>query len=80
MELLMRTNNPVLISFVQSLLGEAGITFFVADQNMSVVEGSLGILPQRVMVASDELDQARRLLLDAGVGDEIEKDRGKWSM
>ena len=42
MEELLRTNDIVLISFVESLLKEAGITHFVADQNMSVIEGSLG--------------------------------------
>ncbi len=76
MELLIRTNDPVLISFVEALLREAGIVYFVADQNMSVVEGSLGILPRRVMVDSEALDQARRILTDAGIGDEIEQDRG----
>ena len=50
---LLRTNDPVLISFVESLMRDAGIGFFVADQNMSIVEGSLGILPRRVMVEKD---------------------------
>ncbi|MEQ9245481.1 MAG: DUF2007 domain-containing protein, partial [Nitratireductor sp.] len=45
---LIRTNDPVVISFVESLLRDAGIAFFVADQNMSIMEGSLGILPRRV--------------------------------
>ncbi len=68
---LMRSNDPVVISFVEALLREAGVTYFVADQNMSVLEGSLGILPRRVMVAEDEADQARRLLVEAGVADEM---------
>lgn len=68
---LLRTNDAVIISFVESLLREAGIHFFVADQNMSVLDGSIGILPRRVMVASDEADQARRILTDAGIADEI---------
>jgi hypothetical protein len=68
---LMRSNDPVVISFVEALLQEAGVTYFVADQNMSVLEGSLGILPRRVMVAEDEADQARRLLVEAGVADEM---------
>ena len=41
------------------------------DQNMSVLEGSLGVLPRRVLVADDELDDARRLLMDAGLGHEL---------
>jgi len=68
---LMRTNDPVVISFVESLLRDAGIACFVADQNMSVVEGSLGILPRRVMVDRESLAQARQLLADAGVAGEL---------
>ena len=64
---LMRTNDAVLISFVEALLRDAGLTFFVADSNMSVVEGSLGILPRRIMVADDELEAARQLLADADI-------------
>lgn len=68
---LMRTNDPVLISFVEALLRDAELSFFIADQNMSVIEGSLGVLPRRVMIAHDDADTARRLLRDAGIGDEI---------
>lgn len=71
---LIRTNDVVVISFVESLMRDAGIGCFVADQNMSVMDGSLGILARRVMVDADRADEARRILTDAGVGDEI---RGK---
>ena len=77
MEEILRTNDIVLISFVETLLKEAGIAHFVADQNMSVIEGSLGILPRRVLVPSDDVDAARRLLADAGVGNELEKPKGR---
>ncbi|HVZ13247.1 MAG TPA: DUF2007 domain-containing protein [Bauldia sp.] len=73
MEELLRTNDLVLISFVDALLREAGIDAWVADQNMSIVEGSLGVLQRRVMVPADRLDQARRLLREAGVGGELAK-------
>lgn len=68
---LLRTNDPVLISFVEALLRDADLEFFVADQNMSVIEGSIGILPRRVMVPEDTLERARALLADAGIGGEI---------
>lgn len=68
---LVRTNDPVVISFIEALLRDAGIEFFVADQNMSVVEGSLGVLPRRVLVSSETVARARRLLTDAGIADEI---------
>ena len=77
MEEILRTNDIVLISFVETLLKEAGIAHFVADQNMSVIEGSIGILPRRVLVPADDVIAARRLLSDAGIGDELEKPKGK---
>jgi hypothetical protein len=76
MEELLRTNDVVLISFVEALLRDAGIKHFVADQNMSVIEGSLGVLPRRVLVDSASADAARKLLEDAGVGGELEKKKG----
>lgn len=68
---LMRTNDAVLISFVEALLRDAGVPFFIADQNMSIIEGSIGVLPRRVMVSEDDADRARGVLEDAGVGDAI---------
>ena len=73
MEELLRTNDVVLISFVEALLRDAGIDHFVADQNMSVVEGSLGVLPRRVFVPGESVAAARKLLEDAGVGAELER-------
>ncbi len=71
---LLRTNDPVVISYIEALLRDADIAHFVADQNMSIMEGSLGVLPRRVMVAEDDADRARRLLTDAGFGDEMRTD------
>ncbi|MCG6113783.1 MAG: DUF2007 domain-containing protein [Mesorhizobium sp.] len=70
---IVRTNDPVLISFVEALMRDAGINFLVADQNMSILEGSIGIIPRRVLVVDDEADQARRILIDAGIADELNK-------
>jgi hypothetical protein len=77
MEEIVRTNNLVTISFIEALLKDAGITAFIADQNMSVIEGSLGILPRRVLVPDDRAEEARRILRDAGIGEELEKPKGK---
>jgi len=68
---LIRTNDAVIISFVESLLRDAGIGCFVADQNMSVLDGSIGILPRRIMIDEDDADDARQLLIDAGIENEI---------
>lgn len=70
---LLRTNDPVIISFVEALLRDAGIAHFVADRNMSIMEGSIGVLPRRVLVGEDDLDRARAILVDAGIADEIKK-------
>jgi hypothetical protein len=77
LEELLRTNDIVLISFVEALLRDAGITAFVADQHMSIIDGSLGVLPRRVMVADDEIDAARRLLEEAGIGKELSEQKTK---
>ncbi|HEV7254811.1 MAG TPA: DUF2007 domain-containing protein [Mesorhizobium sp.] len=68
---LMRTNDPVVLSFAESLLRDAGLNFFVADQNMSVMEGTIGILARRLLVIEDDAAQARRILRDAGIGGEM---------
>lgn len=68
---LFRSNDPVLISFAEALLKEAGIAHQTVDQNMSVMEGSLGILPRRMLVARDRHAEARRILTEAGLGREL---------
>jgi len=75
MEELLKTNDLVLISFVESLMRDAGIEVLVLDQNMSVIEGSLGILPRRVLVPDHRLDAARNIVRDAGIGGELSKPR-----
>ena len=74
MKEILRTNDAVLVSAVGALLDGAGIPHLVLDQNMSVLEGSLGILPRRVLVADDDVAAARRLLTDAGLGHELRPD------
>lgn len=64
---LLRSNDPVLMSFVESLLADAGIEHTVFDAHMSVMEGSIGALPRRIAVAESQYEDACRLLADAGV-------------
>jgi hypothetical protein len=71
---LVRTNDAVLVSAIGALLDGAGIPHLVLDQNMSVLEGSLGILPRRVMVADRHARAARRLLEEAGYAGELRPD------
>jgi hypothetical protein len=71
---LIRTNDMVLVSAVGALLDGAGIQHTVLDQNMSVLDGSIGILPRRLVVPEGELARARELLRDAGLGHELRPD------
>ena len=68
------TISPIASTAVGALLDGAHIGHLVLDQNMSVLEGSLGMLPRRVLVAEDDVDAARRLLTDAGLGHELRPD------
>ena len=71
---LVRTNDAVLITAIEALLNGAQIKHLVVDRNMSVLEGSIGIFPRRILVAEDEFDTARRLLEEAGFADELRPD------
>lgn len=67
MKELLRTTDPTVIAFATALLEGEGITAFAMDVHMSVLDGSLGILPQRLMVADRDLFMARVVLRDNGV-------------
>ena len=72
---LLRTNDAVLISAVGALLDGAKIHYLVLDQNMSIVEGSLGVIPRRILVADEDAEAARRVLTDAGLAHELETEK-----
>ena len=77
MEELLRTNDAVLLSFVEALLKDAGITTHVFDQNMSVLEGSIGVLTRRLLVLESDADAARKVLEEAGIAAELVKPKAK---
>ncbi|HEY7977283.1 MAG TPA: DUF2007 domain-containing protein [Rhizomicrobium sp.] len=62
---ILKTNNPVELNFAQAILKDAGIDAVVFDTNMSVMDGSMVILPQRLMVANEDEARAAALLKDA---------------
>lgn len=64
---LLRSNDMVFISAVEALLKELDIIYFVADEHMSIMEGSIGVLPRRIMIDGDRKDQAERALAAAGM-------------
>ncbi|MFZ2156887.1 DUF2007 domain-containing protein [Bradyrhizobium sediminis] len=71
---LVRTNDMVLVSAVGALLDGANIRHLVLDQNMSILEGSLGVLPRRILVHEDDDREARQILSDAGLAHELRTD------
>jgi hypothetical protein len=71
---IVRTNDPVLVSVIEALLRGADIPHMILDQNMSVLEGSLGILPRRVLVEDADVAAARGILVDAGLSHELRPD------
>ena len=71
---LVRTNDIVLVSAIGALLDSANIHHLVVDQNMSVVDGSIGILPRRILVHEDDNRLARQILSDAGLAHELRAD------
>ena len=62
MKELFKTNDPTLISFATALLRGEDIDCFTLGVHMSVLEGSIGIMPRRVMVANEDLFLARSIL------------------
>jgi hypothetical protein len=68
---IVRTNDVVLVGFLQSLLENANIPVFVADSHMSALEVMNVIFPRRILVPDDQAAQARRLIRDAGLGAEL---------
>ena len=74
---IMRTTNPALISFVEDILNEAEIIYMVADQNISVMEGSIGVFPRRILVDDDQVPNARSLLEAADLSDDLIPEKGR---
>lgn len=62
---LIRSGDPVRLSFLTALLADAGIDCLILDTHTSIMQGSLDILPQRLMVADDDLAHAQAVLIEA---------------
>jgi hypothetical protein len=76
MKLLLRTTNSVLIDFATAILRDRGLAPVVLDQHMSILEGSVGALPRRVMIEEGEEPAARWALEEAGLGHELAPEGG----
>jgi hypothetical protein len=71
---LVRTNDVVLVSAIGALLDGANIAHLVLDQNMSILEGSVGVIPRRILVHDNDDHAARQVLIDAGLAHELRTD------
>jgi hypothetical protein len=67
MQELLRTNDPVLLSFAAHVLEEAGIDHLVADVYTSAIEGSIGAIPRRILVPDHLIVKARHALGNASL-------------
>jgi len=65
MPALFRSNNVVRLSWAQARLREVGIESLVLDHHTSLVEGSIGAIPRRLMVAERDLGRARAVIAAA---------------
>jgi hypothetical protein len=64
---LLRTNDPTRIAFASALLQGEHIECYNLDVHMSTLEGSIGALPRRLMVAEADHDRALRVMRDNGL-------------
>jgi len=71
---LLITNDLVLLGYVEVLLADQGISSLVFDQHISLVEGSIGAFPRRLMVPGDHWPRAVRVMQDAGLSEWIKSD------
>ena len=67
MKEVLRTNDPVLLSLAESLLKEAGIETLVFDGHTAVLEGSVGAIQRRLMVADEDAADARGIIVDSKI-------------
>ena len=63
---LLRTNDHVLLSFAMALLAEQRIQAVILDSHTSILEGSIGAIPRRLMVLDEDHFRARRVLAEVG--------------
>ena len=65
MRAILKTNDPILLNFAEALLTDAGIESVVFDSHMSIMDGSMGFMPRRLMVADEDFARAAQVLKEA---------------
>lgn len=67
MKELLQTTDPTILTYASALLDGEGIASYLIDTHMSVLEGSIGVLPRRLMVRGEDLFRARIVMRDNGI-------------
>ena len=65
MRAVLKSTDPVVLSYAVNVLSQEGIESVVFDTHASIMDGSMGFLPRRLMVADDDFSRAQALLRDA---------------
>ena len=65
MRVVLKSNNPVVLSYATHILEESGIAALVFDTHASIMDGSMAMVPRRLMVADEDYNRAEKLLRDA---------------
>lgn len=65
MRAVLKTLDPVVLNFAANVLSQEGIESVIFDTHASVMDGSMGFLPRRLMVLDEDFDRARQLLSQA---------------
>jgi Putative prokaryotic signal transducing protein len=65
MRVVLKTTNPVVLDYAANLLSQEGIQSVVFDTHASVMDGSMGFVPRRLMVLDEDFDRAHQLLREA---------------
>ena len=67
MEELIKTNDLATVAYIKLLLTNEHIKYFEVDVHMSSLEGSINILPRRILVSNSSITEARKILIDNGI-------------
>jgi hypothetical protein len=62
MRMVLKSNNPVVLSYAADVLTQAGIESVIFDTHASIMDGSIAVVPRRLMVLDEDRARAEALL------------------
>tara|TARA_Y100000287_G_C14060509_1_gene275756 strand:+ start:70 stop:285 length:216 start_codon:yes stop_codon:yes gene_type:complete len=66
MQILIRSNDIIYLTWVKSVLSHNNIEFFVLDESMASTEGNISAIPVRILVDDNDLKKAKYLISQTG--------------